>query len=166
MKKFFWVILLVGCTGSEVPSPSMERTVEGQKQRVGVQVKIDRVAIEKPVLIGLGGAEELGEDCLVVEYTIENVTDDRKIDFRSWGATVDLIGLTYAEDLQGNRYRRIPKGVYQDYKLDWSGSLYPKQSKQGTVCFESPIKFPCQLKIVLSGLAMQSDDEIELVFTP
>lgn len=126
-----------------------------------VQVKITGAKIDFPTLVDLSYRLERKEDfasdekTLLILFSIENVSDDRKIDFSSWG-----YGGSRLTDNLGNKYKRshFANASVKGHAREMS--LYPGKSASDLISFEVPVAKAQYLRLELDGEQIGSKEPV------
>lgn len=105
---------------------------------VSIRVKFARVgAVE---IRGFGDSRHSAESQLMIGLEVENLSDSKKIDYRSMGENVFVgpASARMADDI-GNKYRRIDFGPLRAVGQASRDSIYPGKSTSDMVVFEPPV---------------------------
>jgi hypothetical protein len=106
-----------------------------------------------------GTAAESENPALLIRLKITNLTDARKIDYRSWMSNTISFGrpVETLDDDNGNSYKGIRYRSVSVQGAESSGSIYPESSHEDAVVFEPPIKGVRFLRLELSANAFEGE---------
>jgi len=129
-----------------------------------IYVKIDRAKIGKvPLHDAMGGDSESADSLLTIWLTVQNKSERKKLDYRTWGAdATSMFGSDVSlKDDAGNTYKRIRFSFSDKIKgAESSTSIYPGKEIRDAIVFELPIEKIEYLELVLPGKHVDEEGEL------
>ncbi len=150
------------------PVPSDEKSLIAADKYGGklhdIYVKIDGARTGKvPLHSSMGDDGESEKTFLTIWLTVQNKSDRKKLDYRTWGPDASSIfesGVSLKDDA-GNTYKRVNFGFSEKIKgADGSASVYPGKEIRDAIVFELPIDKLDYVEPVLPGKNVDEEGEL------
>lgn len=117
---------------------------------------------------GPGLSASVGDDYLIVKFTVSNDNDTKVVRLKGWGEDHPELLVARVEDEHGNKYRPVIFGAFARPKGSLRGevNVLPGEAVADLVVFDRPARTARKLTLVLPADHYGQGGEVRLTLSP